>query len=270
MFLFNRLFVSMLLYSSSPEHFTSNISSFRYYHAHEATQELIEQSAEMDVIFEFDLSIAYNALYPKLKKGAPFIGHPEIFYTSKELPFPVQNLSFEELKDLAKELPHLKILIDVKDWHALPALEQFIQEIGPHRCIVHAFIAEWVTSPKAENPEAHWFLEDVPLKDLDRLLTKYQVPLIANARIFPNAKVADKEHLMYITERAKYFPSIFAIGFYKDRAPIPEKHLLEQINSAGYYAWVNANQPDYQEKTQGIIHIGMCDDISQCTNFSRS
>jgi hypothetical protein len=213
---------------TKPEHFILNSLAIRYFHSHEATRELVEQAALKGVIFEFDLSWAHTAFHPNLKQNTPYVGHPNYFYSIESKKYPENNLSFEEIKTFFLQNPKAKVLIDIKDAVALATLEQFLIDVGSDRCVVHSFIKEWSPAPSDIEKEPHWDTESLSIVELDPLLRKYNVPLIANCRIFPCCDLSSEKHLKKVIKEAKHFSSIFALGLYYNKAPIPASSLLKK------------------------------------------
>ncbi len=119
-----------------------------YYHSHSATKDEMEKAAAIDAIFEIDLCWAHSSFHPNITKDAPYIGHPEEFYTILEEKFPADNVSLDEFRSFVAEHPSMRVLIDIKDVTVFPYLEELINEIGPERCIVHAFIKDWTIIPQ--------------------------------------------------------------------------------------------------------------------------
>jgi hypothetical protein len=234
-----------------------------YFHSHTATPKELEAASKKDIIFEIDLAWASNLFIDNknIRINQPYIGHPEKFYTEMKREFPVENVSLEQFKIFLKNNPSIKVLLDIKDQTVLIYLEEFIKEIGSHRCIVHAFIKDWTILPKEEAPEPHWTQEDIELAKLGAILDQLNVPLIANCRGFSDQHVKENKLIQKIIDDARKYKSIVCLGLYYPKAPIPEIDYLQAINAAGFHAWVNANDPQFQEKTCNIRYIAMQDKI---------
>lgn len=245
--------------------------SFAYFHAPDAAKSTLLPAICQNSIFEIDLAYAYNNFNNSVFKGLPYIGHPEEFYTKLGRPFPYKNMSFDKFCRFIQKHPSAKILIDLKDEAAFPYLKSLVQQVGSDRCIVHAFIKEWLHPPDDQPPQPHWYRENIRLAPLNSLLEELGVPLIANCNGFSNEHMEKHDLLQKMLRDAKPCKSILALGIYSSVATkLPKKHYLKQINESGYLAWVNGNLPDYREKTQDIDHIAMCDDLSKCSIATRN
>jgi hypothetical protein len=227
----------------------------------------LEKSVGKKIIFEIDLAFAHSAFREELIKESPYIGHPEEFYTRMGRPFPKDNLTCEAFLEFLEENPSLYVLIDLKDEACFPYLEEFVHKVGASRCLVHAFIKDWTYVPEGIEREPHWYLEDIDLGRLDALLTKIQVPLIANCRCFNDDNIRRHSLLEKMIEDSKNSQSIICLGLYYKGAAFPEIEFLRAINDAGYYAWINANLKERDLLFCSIKYIGMSDEIEDATSM---
>lgn len=239
-----------------------------YFHSHTATPEELLAASIQRPVFEIDLAWAHSAFHPLIVKDMPYIGHPEECYTVLKNPFPEKNVSLQEFQQFLKSHPSLKVLIDIKDESVFPYLDLFVREVGSERCIVHACIKNWTVIPRGIPIEPHWYREDIDLYSLDEVLSRLNVPCIANCRGFNDAHVQENGLLFKMLEDAKKCKSVVCLGiYYYPGAPLPRKEILEEINREGFYAWVNGNIKDFREKLKNIRYIAMSDDMKQCTSF---
>ncbi len=250
-----------------PDLFGSPRDHLVYFHSHTVYSKQLEEACSLHPIFEIDLAWAHAAFHPSIINGKPYIGHPEEFYTKLGKPFPVANVSLEEFQDFLKNNPAVKVLIDIKDEATFPYLKEFVKAVGAERCIVHAFIKDWTLVPSEIPVDPHWYREDIDLEALDKLLTSLGIPLVANCRGFSDEHVEANHLISKMGEDAKKYKSIVCLGLYYPGAPLPKTALLESINEAGYYAWINGNVEGYREKIGHVKHIAMSDEMSQCTPF---
>jgi hypothetical protein len=241
--------------------------SLVYFHSHTTTVKELKVASELHPIIEIDLAWAHRSFNSSIIEGTPYIGHPEEYYTKLGNTFPVGNVSLTEFQSFLKQNPAVKVLIDVKDQAVFPYLENFIKTVGPDRCIVHAFIKNWTHIPKSVKQDPHWYREDVDLFALNNMLVKLDVPLIANCRGFSNKNIEQNKILSQMIKDSKQCKSIVSLGLYYPGVPLPDIKFLKIINQNGYYAWVNGNISQLQEKLGMIKYIAMSDDIMRCTKF---
>lgn len=261
------LLMSIFAFSDQTAFSTTKENKYIYYHSHTATPQELSLASRYCPIFEIDLAWAHTSFHPKVLKNHPYIGHPEEYYTKGGNRFPEGNISLEEFQQFLKENPSVKVLIDVKDMAAFDYLESFVKAIGSNRCIVHAAIQNWRIIPSDVSMESHWHREDIELFALDDLLTRLQVPLIANCRGFSDEHVEKNALLQIMINDAKKCKSVIALGFYYPGVPLPKIEYLEKINEAGYFAWVNGNIDDFEKKLRNLRFIAMSDIMERCTRF---
>jgi hypothetical protein len=235
------------------------LSAFSYFHALNAYPATLQSVCEKDVIFEIDLSYAHSAFNPYVQIATAYIGHPEEFYTQMEKPFPIDNVSLPLFIDFIKNHPSMKVLIDIKDEAVFPYLKMIVTSLGSERCICHAFIKDWTIMPPNTAEEPHWYREDIDLKSLNELLMELKIPLIANCRGFSDDHINTHHLVDQMIDSAKTHKSIICLGLYYPRAPLPDIALLEKINDAGFYAWINGNITDSDIPTDHIRSIKMVD-----------
>lgn len=240
-----------------------------YFHAPDASHELLDSVANKNLIFEIDLSWAHSTFNSYVREGHPYIGHPEEFYTKLGKPFPSKNIDILEFQNFLIKNPSIKVLIDIKDEAVYPFLQQFIQAVGPKRCIVHAFVKNWTHIPPNATTEPHWYREDVDLFALNDILVQLNVPLIANCRGFSDANVKQNNLVSQMIEDSKRCSSILSLGLYYPGVPLPNIQFLHAFNDAGYYAWVNGNIPNLEKKLGNIRYVAMADRAANCTDLSR-
>lgn len=239
-----------------------------YFHAHIFSLEDLAVAAAMCPILEIDLAWAHSSFYPSICSGRPYIGHPEEFYTIKGKSFPPATISLEQFECFLNNYSSVKVLIDIKDEITFSYLEDFVKKVGAERCIVHAFIKNWTEVPAGMSSEPHWYREDIDLFPLDEILVHLGVPLIANCRGFSDQHVENNKLIVRMLDDASKCKSIVSLGLYYPEAFLPNVKFLKSINSMGYYAWVNGNVTQFQEKLGEIKYIAMSNDIQKCTNFS--
>jgi hypothetical protein len=153
----------------------------------------------------------------------------------------------------------MKVLIDIKDEATFPYLKMIATYLGSDRCICHAFIKDWTIVPPNTVEEPHWYREDIDLKSLDELLMELKIPLIANCRGFSDGHIKTHHLVDQMIDAAKKHKSIICLGLYYPGVPLPDVGLLEKINDAGFYAWINGNISDPDKKIDHIRSIKMVD-----------
>lgn len=250
-----------------PELFGDSKDHLVYFHSHNASPKELAEAAAGRLIFEIDLAWAHSSFHPLIEKEAPYIGHPEEFYTEMGRSFPEKNVSLIEFQEFLRTNPSIKVLIDVKDATTFTYLEKFIKKIGVERCIVHAFIKNWTVVPPGRSLEPHWYREDIDLFALDQILAPLGVPLIANCRGFSDQNIEENGVILKMVEDARMCKSVVCLGLYYPGAPLPDAAFLQSINDAGYYAWVNGNVNQFQEKIGSIKYIAMSDDSEKCSSL---
>lgn len=242
-----------------PDLFCHSGKSLIYYHSHTATPKELKMAAMICPVFEIDLAWGHSSFHPSIAKGAPYIGHPEEFYTKMGNPFPADNVTLVEFQNFLKDYPSVKVLIDVKDEATFPFLKGFIKAVGAERCIVHAFIKNWTIAP-----ELLWYHEEIDLFAIDKILSQLGVPLIANCHGFSDEHMEENGLIFKMIQDARRCKSVVSLGLYYPEAPLPNFKFLQLINKAGYYAWVNGNVDQFQEKIGEIQYIAMSDDMQKC------
>lgn len=238
-----------------------------YFHAPDVSIRTLNKAACRPCLFAIDLAFAHTSNNPYVKKDSPYIGQSEEFYTEMHHSFPKDNVDLEFFLSFLEENYFMKVLIHVKDAAVYPILEEFIQKVGPERCMVYAFIKEWNVLPEGAMIEPHWHREDVELSTLDALLIKYEVPLIANCRAFNDMHVEKNQLIEKMVADAKRYKSVVSLGLYYKDASLPSSSYLKRFNDAGLYAWVNGNIPCLKEKMGNIRYIAVCDHLNDCTAF---
>ena len=242
--------------------------SLMYFHTHKASSRELKAVDSLNIAFEIDLAWAHSSFNPHITKDAPYIGHPEEFYTKMGKPFPEDNVSLDEFVSFLKSHPGVKVLLDIKDEAVFPYVEIFVKAVGKERCIVHAFIKNWTRVPEGAIVEPHWYREDIDLFALDALLSRLGVPLIANCRGFSDENIKKHDMIAKMLSDSKHCKSVICLGLYYPGVPLPNIEFLKKINAAGYYAWVNGNVEEFSKKIGSIKYIAMQDDCTYCTVFN--
>lgn len=104
-----------------------------YYHAPKASLRELNAVNSLNVVFEIDLAWAHSKFKPQIKENAPYIGHPEEFYTKMGKPFPEDNVSLVEFIGFLKSHPGVRVLLDLKDKSVFPYVKTFVHEVGKDR-----------------------------------------------------------------------------------------------------------------------------------------
>ncbi|MCI5052787.1 MAG: hypothetical protein MRY21_06615 [Simkaniaceae bacterium] len=233
-----------------------------YFHTRYATLETLEKAREQNAIYEFDLAWAHRKFHPLVTAGAPYIGHPEEFYTIENHPFLKENLSFQALREYLVAHPDLRVLIDIKDELVIPYVAALAREIGKERCLVHAFIREWQPPAEVLKAQAHWVKEAISLKKIEALA----IPFIANCHAVSREYTESANLLEMMLKSASECKSLIALGLYFEDISLPALSTLKAINDAGYYAWVNGNLPNIKEQLKEIDYYAMVDEFSLVKN----
>lgn len=254
-------------HSTHPLLFNKVWDHLAYFHAPDASRELLNSIANQNLIFEIDLSWAHSSFNSFVKQDHPYIGHPEEFYTKKGQKFPASNVDILEFQTFLLEHPSIRVLIDIKDETVYPFLKWFMQTVGTKRCIVHAFIKNWTHIPPNTTISPHWYREDVDLFKLNDILAPLHIPLIANCRGFSDTNVEQNHLITQMIKDSKRCVSVVSLGLYYSGVPLPKIEYLQAFHDAGYYAWVNGNIPEVEKKLGKIRHIAMTDDVKQCTRL---
>lgn len=135
---------------------------------------------------------------------------------------------------------------------------KMLPQISANNC-ENIISKDWTIIPLNTVEEPHWYREDIDLKSLDELLMELKIPLIANCRGFSDDHIKTHHLVDQMIDAAKKHKSIICLGLYYPGVPLPDVGLLEKINDAGFYAWINGNISDPDKKIDQIRSIKMVD-----------
>lgn len=105
---------------------------FTLYHTYSVTKKSVQQAIDGNKSMDLDISID--------SKGEPYLGHTEEYYKISGETQP-ECMPFDEAISLIAKA-HIPVIVDCKHHDGWPAVEDVVDKIGPHRCLVHAFISE--------------------------------------------------------------------------------------------------------------------------------
>jgi len=105
---------------------------FVLFHTYKVDKESIYQAVKENKSMDLDIAID--------NEGKPFIGHTLEYYEISGEVRPKNMPFYETLNFLSKA--HIPLIIDCKQVETWPTLIKTLNQLGPHRCLVHIFALE--------------------------------------------------------------------------------------------------------------------------------
>ena len=156
---------------------------FVLYHTYDASRQNVERA--IDECKSIDLDVSVDEM------GRPYLGHSLEFYEKSGEARP-RNMTFWEAIDLVAG-SNIPAVVDCKDDRAWQFVEQAVEKLGPHRCLVHAYAAEL---------KFDYYLYDLDYESewlgiarLRSLKERYpSVTTTASAKFLPSDLLVDDKH----------------------------------------------------------------------------
>lgn len=106
---------------------------FVLYHTECATEEALRQAINESKSMDLDISID--------DLGNPYLGHSKEYY-EKSREIRPRSMPFHEAVELISK-SNIPVIVDCKHYDAWSVIEEVIDKIGAHRCMVHSFASEF-------------------------------------------------------------------------------------------------------------------------------
>lgn len=148
---------------------------FILFHTHKVTEESVNQAIRKNKSMDLDIAVDEN--------GKPYIGHSKEFYKISGEKQP-DCMPFNEATDLIVN-SRIPMIVDCKQPEAWPVVEDTINKIGVHRCLVHTFASEFkfdYNLASAHDYPSEW----LPIERLKSLKSKFpNVTTTASCKFLP-------------------------------------------------------------------------------------
>jgi hypothetical protein len=230
---------------------------FIYFHTHDLTRTVLDKAKASGKSLEVDMSVN--------EEGQIYVGHPLEFYKYKKLP-PPENLPLETVK---KEMldSGLFIVLDCKDVKALPKAGEIISDFGAEHSGLHAWAEElqFKRDPSEKDAEPHWKYEDIPLKEILKVKSKTNVPVIISARRLTMERLnsAEGEEIFQkIVSTAE--GKVDAINFNLPEGEAPPLGIMNKLLEHSILTWLKLDRVPEEKRPK--VFLGMSDEIESASN----
>lgn len=157
---------------------------FICFHTHEVTLELLEAAIGMEKSMDLDVCVD--------EAGNPYLGHSKEYYEKVDEPWADSMPLWETVEMISKA--NIPVIVDCKHFEAWDYVEQVIEKIGAHRCLVHSFISDF-QFPFERDDELDIGCEWSPGERLLNLKNKLPgLTTTASARGLPSDLLSSSEH----------------------------------------------------------------------------
>ncbi|MBI2051572.1 hypothetical protein HYT33_02300 [Candidatus Roizmanbacteria bacterium] len=228
-----------------------------FLHNHSVSKELLDRVIEERKSIEVDVNYSSDRGY--------YIGHHPSFYKYYSIPRP-ESLS------LAEVMEHLTtsdvfVKFDCKDRKVLPKVQELAREIGPRRCMLHAFVDELYIKNGQVIDVEYWRTERIPFKEILELKKKAgNPPLEVSARgitveIIKNSSETLMESIGSAIEKKA---EVVNLNINEPNHALPPDEFLEK-----FYLRNGVLTEVYIEKLDGrklkVPYFGSTDDLALAT-----
>ena len=160
---------------SLAQRITNANKPFILFHTHSATREAIEQAIASGKSMDLDVCVD--------ESGNPYLGHSKEYYEKSGETQP-ETMPFAEAIELLSKAS-IPVIVDCKHYDAWPIVENVINRIGAHRCLVHSFAVELKFD--YEHNDLDYLTEWSPIKNLTGIKNKFPTATItASCKFLPN------------------------------------------------------------------------------------
>lgn len=157
---------------------------FTMFHTHKVTKEAVTEAIASSKSMDLDIAID--------GKGNPFIGHSLEYYRISGEEQPI-CMPFSQVLNLIVKAD-IPITVDCKQPEAWPVVKEVLNQVGPHRCLVHTFASEFKfshTKGAGHDYPSEWS----PIAKLNELKTLYpNVTTAASCKFLPPDTLTNEEH----------------------------------------------------------------------------
>lgn len=157
---------------------------FICFHTHVITRELLEAAIRMEKSMDLDVCVD--------EAGNPYLGHSKEYYEKVDELWADSMPLWETVELISKA--NIPVIVDCKNFEAWDYVEQVIEKIGAHRCLVHSFISDF-QFPFERDDELDVSCEWSPGEQLINLKNKLPgLTTTASARGLPRDLLSSGEH----------------------------------------------------------------------------
>jgi hypothetical protein len=161
---------------------------FVLFHTHSATRETIEGAIASGKSMDLDICVD--------EFGAPYLGHSREYYRKSGEVQP-ETMPFEEAIELVSKA-QIPVIVDCKHHAAWPAVENAVENIGAHRCLVHSFAAELKFGYQKSNQD--YITEWSPIRKLTEIKNRFPLATItASCKFLPDDLLLSSQYHELLT-----------------------------------------------------------------------
>lgn len=240
-------------------HILSVTQPFIYYHTREITEAILSEAVSTSKSLEIDLASRGD--------GTIFVGHPDAYYRFHNKT-PYRNLPLEKIMARVKETD-LLLVLDCKDAGALPKAIEIAQEIGPERCLFHAWSAHkavhFTPYPRELVVEPHWENEQLPWEGILAFKQQTRAPIILSCRGLTRDRLLRNRHIILsqIIETAQ--GNVDVINFNLPGNEAPPREIMEELLRYDILTWLKIEHVPPEQRP--AIYLGSSDALEHASHL---